>query len=313
MSAKKNQSPASPGLLSIVKSGISRGRWFVVTGIAILIFAVGWRLAWNRVRERVLAHDDYHLDARDIVISPLPHWIHCDLKKEAMDGASLDASLSILDEELTKRVANAFSLHPWVAKVHRVSKHHPARVEVELSYRQPVAMVEVSGGAFAVDAEGTVLPSKDFTPAEAAKYPRISRIDTHPIDVEGKSWGDPHVLGAAKIASLIGQRWHKLKLHRVLAPIRGGASRDVDGYTYELATRPREGTRSITRIIWGRPPGNEPTGEAPALLKLELLERIASQYGSLDRPDAPAVIDLRSGEAATTAKAVKAAAPVSPK
>ena len=39
--------------------------------------------------------------------------------------------LSILDDDLTGRIAAAFALHPWVAKVVRVTKHHPAGVDVE--------------------------------------------------------------------------------------------------------------------------------------------------------------------------------------
>ena len=61
-----------------------------------------------------------------------PAWIHTDVKAEVIRNASLDAALSVLDDNLTVNIAQAFALHPWVAKVTRVSKHHPARVKVEV-------------------------------------------------------------------------------------------------------------------------------------------------------------------------------------
>lgn len=302
MSAKKSKPAPSSGLFSMLVSMISRGRWFVVAALFLVVAAVGWRLAWNRVRGHVLTDRDYQLSPRDIVLSPLPPWIHTDLKTEVIRDASLDASLSILDEDLTKRLANAFSLHPWIARVNRVSKHHPARVEVDLLYRQPVAMVEVSGGLLPIDGEGTLLPSEDFSPAEAKKYPRVARIQTHPIGPVGTNWGDVSVAGAAQIAKLLDDRWLKLKLYRVLAPVRGG-SHDVDGYTYELLTH------AGTRIIWGRPPGSEPTGELPALDKIALLERVVVEDGSLDGRGGPRLIDLRTGVASGTPRTAVKQAP----
>lgn len=285
MAAKKTKD-GKPGIGAL----LYRARWWFVVALFLIVVGVGWRMAWTRVRQHVLADGDYRLIPRDIVISQIPPWIHSDIKTEVMRDASLDGSLSILDDDLTKRIANAFSLHPWVAKVHRVSKHHPARVEVELSYRQPIAMVEVSGGLLPVDGDGTLLPSEDFSPALAKRYPRIARIESHPTGPVGGNWGDVHVAGAAQIACVIGDRWQKLKLYRILAPVRGVGDRDVDGYTYELATH------AGTRIIWGRPPGSEPTGEIPALNKLVLLERLATEHGTLDGTGGPQYFDLRTGD-----------------
>ena len=298
MSAKKNKPISTGGLFSTLKTAVTRGRWLVVIAVFLIVVGVGWRLTWNRVRDRVLSGNDYHVNPQDIVISPLPAWIHTDVKREVIRDASLEGSLSVLEEDLTKRVANAFSLHPWVAKVHRVSKHHPARVEVQLTYRQPVAMIEVSGGLLAVDVEGMLLPSEDFSPAEAKKYPRIARIESHPAGPVGTSWGDVNVVGGAQIAAALGPRWQTFKFYRILAPRLTGAlgaglptPPDVDRYTFELSTH------AGTRIIWGRPPGSEPTGEAPAPAKIQLLDQIVAQSGSLDGPSGAQLIDLRSGNA----------------
>src|SRR4029079_16323895 len=102
-----------------------------------------------------------------------PAWIRTDIKNEVLREASFTGPLSLLDGELTIRVASAFATHPWIASVQRVSKHFPSGLDVEVAYRRPVAMVEVTDGALPVDAEGVVLPTTDFKPGEADRYPRI--------------------------------------------------------------------------------------------------------------------------------------------
>ena len=88
------------------------------------------------------------------------------MKAEAVHNGSTGAPLSILDDGLVERIHSVFSLHPWVAKVQRVTKSHPAHVEVEIVYRRPVAMVEVPGGWYPVDVEGVLLPINDFSPTD---------------------------------------------------------------------------------------------------------------------------------------------------
>ena len=50
-------------------------------------------------------------------------FIHRDLKAEALRDASLDRALSITDADLAERIHQAFSLHPWVARVDRVTNY----------------------------------------------------------------------------------------------------------------------------------------------------------------------------------------------
>jgi hypothetical protein len=288
MAAKKTPPPTfGTQLAGLVVRLVTQGRWLVVVLLFIGVLGVAWSLAWQRVRDRVLADESYQVAARDIRLTPSPPWIHSDVKTEVLRDASLDGKLSLLDDDLTKRLSSAFSLHPWVAKVHRVSKHHPSRVEVDLTYRQPVAMVEVTGGLLPIDGEGVLLPSEDFSPNEAKKYPRVARIESLPAGSVGSPWGDNHVLGAARIARVIGDRWHAFRLYRIQAPVRIGTAADVDAYTFELTTH------AGTRILWGRPPGNEPTGEPSALEKIARLEQIVQNEGTLDGPAGHRTLDLR--------------------
>jgi hypothetical protein len=325
MAAKNSKTSQKDGVVILLKNATIRCRWLIAGVLVVAAVGIGWRLGWNRVRDDVLANQDYQISPKDIVITPLPAWIHTNPIDQVIRDASLEGSLSILDEDLTKRLANAFSSHPWVAKVHRVSKQHPARVEVELTYRQPVAMVEmvavvrrdgrdeaefqlvlrsdvtgqsVQDVVLPVDAEGWVLPTESFgdsdseaaRAAEANKYIRIRGIASLPLSpTAGENWGDTYVTGAAQIAKVIGERWKRLGLRCIVAPQRGVA-REFDIYTYELLSM------KGTRIIWGRSPGSEIRGELAASAKVKWLEHIAAETkgGILDGENVPRVIDLRT-------------------
>ena len=212
------------------------------------------------------------------------------LKAEVIRDASLDSSLSTLDPELTMRVAQAFRLHPWVAKVQRVSKQYPAAVKVELVYRRPAAMVEVPGPALLpVDAEGVVLPTDDFSPLDARHYPRIAEIKTSPLGPVGTRWGDTRVSGAASVAAAVADQWERLGLHHIVPSGRqSGAPGGRETDAYELFTN------AGTRIDWGRPPGAEISGEAMAAGKVAaLLEYAQAHGGSLDDAGKPQRLDVR--------------------
>jgi hypothetical protein len=298
MAAKKSKPPAEPG---VVQQAFMRSRWLIVAAMFVAVFATGWHFAWNRVRPHVVAREEYIVRAKDIVVTPLPPWIHSPIVDDVVKNASLSGPLSILDDELTKRLANAFSEHRWVASVHRVRKQLPTRVEVELTYLQPVAMVEVLDGnnpaLLAIDAHGILLDSREFSGdhlAESKRYIPIKGIQSTPHSLSAKqAWGDVYVTGAAQIAKALGSRWQSWGLRCIVAPHRGGAQ-EFDIYTYQLLTR------SGKQIVWGRAPGNEPKGEPSALAKVAMLEQIAGRVssGSLDDPAMPALIDLRQADTA---------------
>ena len=310
MSAKKSDSAlldekppkAAGGLPGLLRGNI---RWII--GLVVIggACSYGWKLLWEQVRDHVVSSPDYQLDPAAIEITPLPAWIHADLKAEVIRDASLDGSISTLDPELTIRIARAFQLHPWVAKVDRVSKVYPAAVKVELIYRRPAAMVEVPGPALLpVDGEGFVLPTDDFSPLDARHYPRIAEIKTSPIGPVGTRWGDTRVSGAALVAAAIAEHWEPLGLNHIVPsgrPTTVPGGRETDAY--ELYTK------AGTRIDWGRPPGAEIAGEATAASKITwLLEYAAKHGGSLDDPKKPQRLDVRplSGLIAIARPAIQA-------
>jgi hypothetical protein len=259
------------------------------TALVVLLTAMGvfWYAVWRWVRDTVLASPEYSVAPANVEITPLPAWIRSDLRAEIFRDGNLNPPLSIMDDNLTRRIAEAFSLHPWVAKVRQVRKFYPARVEVELVYRKPVAMVVVQDGLRPVDVEGVHLPTGDFCPLDADRYPRLTGVTSTPVGPVGTPWGDPRVVGGAQIAAAFGPDWQELKLDHIAATNLAEPGHPND-CLYEIFTP------SGTRILWGRAPGSDLPGEVPAADKVLRLKRYLAENGSLEGRSGPQELDVRS-------------------
>lgn len=286
MSAKKADAAAAPAAPAAVSGRVHIGRWILLFAIWGAAGAGLWMTGWGHVHKHVMASTEYQLDPSNIEITPPTAWIHSDVRAEVVRNASLDTSLSLLDDHLTLQIAQAFAGHPWVAKVTRVSKYYPARVQVELVYRQPVAMVEVTGGLLPVDGEGVLLPSDDFSPAEARRFPRLAEIKTVPIGPQGTRWGDARVAGGARLAALLVDDWREWNLARIIPTVPPAGVRSSDDISYELISQ------GGMRVLWGHAPGSERAGDPSAADKLGRLRQYAGQHGTLDGPSGT-LLDLR--------------------
>ncbi|OHB86010.1 MAG: hypothetical protein A2V98_13780 [Planctomycetes bacterium RBG_16_64_12] len=300
MSAKKARSKKNPGVLPLHLKHLmllfkGRGRAGTLIVLSVAVFFGLWYGLWQEVGRDVLASEQYWLTRENVEITPPAKWVHRDIRAEVFRDASLDGPLSLMDEDLVERIASAFSLHPWVADVRRVTKHYPARVRVELEYRRPVLMVQVPGGLLPVDAEGVLLPSsdRDFSPIEAGRYPRLVGVDTVPVGPVGTRWGDARVIEGAEIAAALGGVWQQLNLDRIV-PSTLVELGHGDEYTYELVTK------GGTRVLWGRAPSAEMPGEARAVDKVARLIKYREENGTLEGRDGPQQLDART--AATRAE-----------
>ncbi len=277
---KSSRSPARSTKLAEVLSGPARPLVIVAVLVGALFGA--WYLVWNTVQHQVLSSDEYLVTPEKVEITSLPDWIHTDIRAEVFRGAWLDRPLSIMDDDLTERIKDAFSLHPWVAKVRQVTKHHPARVKVDLDYRRPVCMVDIATGLLPVDADGVLLPAADFSPVEASRFPRLLGVDTVPVGLPGESWGDARVVGGAEIADALRDVWKPWRLWQIV----GSASGIEDESNYTILTR------GGTRIRWGLAPGSKVHGELTVADKLARLQQYIRQYGTLEGRDAPQELDV---------------------
>lgn len=302
---------------SAAAGGSSRKRLRVAAGILIVVLLAGSVCAavWRHVGGHVLSGEQYQVHPEQITLSPAPpEWIRPDpgseraedrIKSEVLRDLERLGPLSVLDVDLTVKLAEAFSAHPWVARVDRVSKRFPAGVDVHLAYRVPVAMVELhdGSGVLPIDEQAVLLPDRDFTVAEAERYPLVAEIFTKPPAAHGKHWADAAVLGGAQIAASLGSEWHKLGIARIV-PLERKPARSGFEYTYALITK------SGTRIDWGRAPGSDTPGEVPAREKIAQLKRYQVQNkGSLDGPEGAWHIEI-DGSGALLQKALPQVAPL---
>jgi len=250
----------------------------ITVGAIIVLVAT-----WHRIAGRVMQAPQYWVGLHNVSITPLPQWIHRNLKTEALRDGGLRFPLPLADPNLCARVAAGFSIHPWVQRVRQVRKYYPGRVDVELEYRRPVCMVHVPGGLLPVDRRGILLPSEDFSPLEAARYPRLEGIDRLPTGPPGQLWGDERVSGAAAIAAALVEDWQQMQLdHIAVKPLPAPFA-----YQYELVTA------AGTRIVWGSAPGTEQPGEPTVSEKLLRLRGFFQEHQSLDLPGPTGALDLR--------------------
>jgi hypothetical protein len=277
------------------------GRMLFFAVVLLCIFGGGAYLAWRKMSPRILASPEFCIGPGQIAITPLPTWIHRkpgEFQAEVFRALSLEKPLSLMDDDLVDRIKTAFSRHPWIAKVNRIEKRHPAGVAVDVVYRQPVCLVEVPGGVLAVDVEGFILPSEDFTPVEPTRYPLLTGVDRSPAGSVGSRWSDAKVVGGAEIAALLGPVWEMMKL-KSIAAIPADPKATVTGS--DLGRRSMEpffvlSTRSGTQILWGYAPGaTSILGELSAAEKLARLQRYFADHDTLDDAHGkPQQLDVRT-------------------
>lgn len=234
--------------------------------------------AWPRVSAWVAEGDDAILLPEAIEVRGQAPWVKADIRSQALRDASLDHGLPLHDPQLPNRLARAFDMHPWVRRVVRVELRHPAAALVEVECREPAAMVGVEGGLLAVDDEGVVLPSTDFTAESAAAFPRIAGISSSPQGPEGARWGDPAVEEGAALARALAPEWAAIGLAEC-RPVESAGG----GRSWELVAA------SGRVILFGSAPGREPDGETTAAAKIARLRGLAAEeVGAAGDP-----IDLR--------------------
>ena len=271
-----------PTWVSAVFRPLRLAKLSVIVGVVALMPYLIQRLP------NLAGRPEYRLATKQIRIVPLPERpVPENLLEQVRELGKLPRELSMLDETLPAKVADAFARHPWIARVVSVRKSYPANVTVELEYRQPVGMVQVKGGRFPIDVAGVVLPPGDFTAADLKQFPTIQG-PTPPASLHpGVAWKDPSLQAAARLAQILAPTWSKLRLESIIAPSRLDSKSDASKITLKLQTG------GGSQIIWGRAPGTEHPGELTTTQKIGRLEKYLTEFGGFDRPNGPYEIDIR--------------------
>jgi hypothetical protein len=284
MTPQKKEVPSKVEVAQSRGKGNRPAMRLIVAALAIVAVGSGGYALWRSVRAQVWAAPQYVVTVESVTVTPPPTWIRSDVKAEVVREILLAGPLSVLDDELGERFYEAFAAHPWVTKVVRVLKRPPAGVDVELIYRRPVLMVLVPDGLLPVDAEAVQLPTADFSPLEASRYPRIDVGHATPPPA-GTRWSDRRVVAAAALAAALVDVWQELGLHHIaLVP----ESASPGPFEFELFTK------GGSRVVWGPGPSNSETDRAATADKLTRLRHYALEHGTLDGPRGPQDLDVRS-------------------
>ena len=216
------------------------------------------------------------------VIPPLPKWVPEQLVSRVTSSATWPVEgTSVFEPDLVKRVAESFAEHPWVAEVVRVERRVPAGVVVRLVYRQPVAWIETTGEAVAVDVTGVRLPGEDLLGEGSPKLPVVRGVTSQPPATDAVAWEDRGVLAGARLAEALESHWELFDLEAIVV------KRDQDHVMLELLTR------GGSRVVWGRPPGTRHPGELTVSQKIGRIMQFISHFESLDPPEGPYEINIR--------------------
>jgi len=275
---------------NFMRFGLRRFRQGAISVLVMIILALAvLAILWQVYRHDLMRSEEFAVSVDKISISPKqPDWIKEDVLRTVVRQHNLD-DLYLDDHNLTKQIADAFTLHSWVASVASVKKD-AAGIIVQLSYRKPVAMVEVRFNnrphVLPVDGTGVVLPPNDFVAEDISKYLRISADHLGPNGITGDPWGDKKVLGAAKLAQQLNTLdWKSMELYRIEATLNPESGRMV----FYLVLRKPSGVR----VLWGSEPGDELENEEIAPEKLKELWAFFRANQTLKISVDPAEIDLR--------------------
>lgn len=283
---------ATPVAKSQVASWFFRPRPLIISAAVAMTIVLIPVLA--RRMPKLNDRPEYRIGSEQVSITTPPNWIPEDLAKQVFVRAGLEEKQSLLDSTLSERVAAAFYTHPWIQEVRSVRKTYPARIHVDIVYREPVAMVKGVDGYYPIDRHGILLPARDFSDADIENYPVIERVASVPMGKLGESWGDPAVSGAAELAAILNARregktswWSELELSAVLMPRRVALVEDADELQYELRTK------GGSEIVWGRGPSSRHPGELAVAQKLQRLSEYQRDFGSFNDAHGPWQFDIR--------------------
>lgn len=154
----------------------SRGAWGVVRrqqrllgvlflgGVILLLPHAQW---WKPLFRQ------FTVDPQHVKVALSPAWVG-DETRDAIcaDLATLPPVSLRDDREIKEWIAKAESVSGWIRKVEKIRRRYPARIELQLELRQPVAVLESQSELWLIDPEGTVVANAE----SAGDYIRNRRL-----------------------------------------------------------------------------------------------------------------------------------------
>lgn len=237
-------------------------------------------LGWRYYGAKALDTTYYALKQENIHISDKPSWLKSDVISEVFEQSGL-ANMSLLDDQTSAVIAKAFDNHPWIKKTHRVHRMAGGQIMINAEFRQPLAMVHCQAEPNAstgnmdqesflpVDADGVLLPTKDFSQDDIPNYMLIYAQNIRASDYPrvGMILADPQITEAILLCRFVGP-FRNQSLSKISSvyvyPNPSGKPR----WKLELTTK------GGPRVMWGSAPTHESSTEPTANTKLKRLVEI---------------------------------------
>jgi len=274
--------------------------------LAATVLIIGTAIfSWERYKNRILPPARYQLTSENLQVSPQPAWTSPDLQTMIL-GDQRDQDYrpkSIMDTALVPTVANTLQSVGWIENIDsiRKSKHG---LDVQLTYRRPVGMVEINSMTIApsafkgkkavnlhVDRQGVVMGGPHSE--QPGDHLLISIGNPMYMDqlLPWSQWQDVRVQGAARIGEVLQDRWKALGFYR-LTTFRSRANATDQRIPFQLWTEP--GRKYRVHLIWGNPPGQELANEASAADKILAMEQYVQANGPFHQMT-DRIVDVRTG------------------
>ncbi len=258
--------------------------------LVLALFIAASFYAYKKFGLEIAGRSDQQVSLENVVLVPeQPEWVKSSLKEQIVGQYELD-KLLLDDEELVEQFAAAFELDSHVEEVVRIEKR-VNHIRVEVTYRVPVAMVEVKVDeqrfVFPVDRSAVVMQTNDFDEADLGEFLRLVSDYSKPKGNSGTPWGDPIITAGAAIANSLNDiAWKAMGLYRIYSI----AENDGSNRLYYVNLKNDENIR----VLWGNPPGEEVSSEASVAEKVTNLEAFFKENSTLSVSSETAEIDLRS-------------------
>lgn len=211
-----------------------------------------------------------------ITLSSPPPMPITDFLREVRAIGRFADPLDLDEPEIFSKLYKSFQQHDWVEKVERVGLAGMAKLQVDLTFRKPVAKIEKGAQVHLVDHQGKLL--LPLYPQQAIGL--VSLIGWDDRNTESTPW----LLQAAELADQMQSELSNWKIQCI--QLFRDASLDV----VDLRLK----TQSGTYIIWKSLKGS--IGEEPsASEKLSRLRVYHERFGNLEAPPGH-VLDVRNKE-----------------
>ena len=284
-------------LSSRAKKHLARGAPALAAVLAVALPVVGYVLGWQWLAARAAADPAARLAEAPapIAIAEAPPWLRpADVRAIHLIGSD-EREASLYDPQMTRRLAERYTANPWVRRVDYVRRRFPDRVDVSITVRRPVALVETAGRRFALDADGVRLPTiraGAWARGSGPGRPLIVGLESGtPTPEPGERWSDPRVGRALDLCAALAARFELSDQElRIVLGRRGRGAAAREDYVIEWAG---------ASYHWGsfHPQEETPFGLLSTSDKLDNLA-IARRAAQADARIRRVRLDARQGEPA---------------